>query len=150
MIIKLLLLLTLLISTNLFAHSGRTNINGCHVETSTNTEHCHGTVNETMTKIVEPIIEKNKIGSESESKINDKTARLNSDSKPSKMFSVMYILLFLAVVVLFKDLLKITIELFKLLYEKLESKTKHPISISILLTIMTITFILLLLKSAFY
>lgn len=148
MIIKLLLLFTLLVSTNLFAHSGRTNINGCHFDRSINIEHCHSADNETMTKIVEPIIEQNK--TEPENRLDTKKELFNSDSKPSKMFSAMYILLFLAVAVLFNDLLKITIEIFKLLYEKVESKTKRPVLISILLTIMIVTFISLLLKSIFY
>jgi|GEM_PF-1750701 len=129
MIIKLLLLFTLLVSMNLFAHSGRTNINGCHIDRSTNIEHCHGTDNETMTKIVEPIIEQNKI--EPESKLDDKTELLlDSDSKPSKVLLATYIFLcivmvFVMVIIFaFNDLLKNVMKLFNALITSIFSLLK--------------------------
>jgi hypothetical protein len=118
MIIKLLLLLTLLLSTNLFAHSGRTNINGCHLDRSTNIEHCHGT-NETMTKVVEPTIEQNK--AEPENKLENEIEPLDSDSKPSKMLLATYIFLcvvmiFVVVIIFaFNNLLKNIMKLFNAL-----------------------------------
>jgi hypothetical protein len=128
MIIKLLLLLALLVSTNLFAHSGRTNVNGCHVDSSTNTEHCHGTNNETMTKIVEPIIEQNK--AEPESRLDNKTELSDSDSKPSKMLLATYIFLcivmiFVVVIIFaFNDLLKNIMKLFNTLIASVFSLLK--------------------------
>jgi hypothetical protein len=119
MIIKLLLLLSLLVSTNLSAHSGRTNINGCHIDRSTNIEHCHGTDNETIPKIVEPIIEQNQ--TEPESKSDNKTEPLDSDSKPSKMLLATYIFLcivmiFVVIIIFaFNDLLKNIMKLFSAL-----------------------------------
>ncbi len=125
---KVLILLILLVSTNSIAHSGRTNVNGCHVDRSTNIEHCHGSDNETMTKITEPTIEQNKM--ESENKLTSETAPLPSNSKPSKVLLATYIFLcivmiFVVVIIFaFNDLLKNMMKLFNALIASVFSLLK--------------------------
>lgn len=120
--IKILLLLGLLVSTDSIAHSGRTNAKGCHVEKSTNIEHCHDMDNEQTAKSadVETVIEQNKqdlppddIPPEYDTAASkNKTDSSDSDSKPSKMLLAIYIFLTLiiicavVVIVAFNDLRK--------------------------------------------
>ncbi|MEI7796635.1 MAG: hypothetical protein WCI06_08380 [Methylococcaceae bacterium] len=114
--INILILLALLVSTNSVAHSGRTNINGCHLDRSTNIEHCHGSDNETMTRIIEPAIKQNKM--DSENKLENETVPSHSNEKPSKVLLATYISLFIVtifvviVIFAFDDLLKSTVEFF--------------------------------------
>lgn len=157
MIIKFLLLLVLLISTNVFAHSGRTNINGCHIDHNTNREHCHGN-NETPVKNDdENIIESNENNvsqsnailfqkSTTESETKSDNEQKSSTSKFSAVLSVLYFFLAIMLIVAFGEVLKTAIEMFKLFNEKLESKTKFAVAISILLTVVTLSVVFLLIR----
>lgn len=154
--IKILLLLTFLFSTNLFAHSGRTNEKGCHIDRSTNTEHCHRTDNTVVEKAAEKIVESN---TTSELNINpitvskeesqEKVEQKRSTSTFFKALSTLYFFLVVILIFLFGDVLKTTIELFKVIHEKFESKTKFAIGISIFLTAITVTLVFLLVRGAF-
>jgi hypothetical protein len=157
--IKILLLLTFLLSTNLFAHGGRTNINGCHIDRSTNIEHCHGTTNDAIAKNdAEKIIESNEHDASqlnvappqnNVDKSEVKFEQKSSSSKFSATLSAFYFVLVIVLIFVFNDVLKTTIELFKVINEKLESKTKFTVAISIFLTAIIVTLVFLLIRSVF-
>ncbi|MGB4497162.1 MAG: hypothetical protein WBI40_00550 [Methylococcaceae bacterium] len=159
--IKILLLLTFLLSTNLFAHSGRTNINGCHIDKSTNVEHCHETTNDTMVKNgAEKIIEPNEHDADasqsnfatlenSADKSEEKVEQKSSSSKFSATLSAFYFILVIVLIFVFNNVLKTTIELFNVINEKLESKTKFTIAISIFFTAITVILVFLLVRGVF-
>ena len=152
-------MLTLLLSTNLFAHSGRTNINGCHINKSTNVEHCHGTTNDTMVKNgAEKIIEQNEHDvSQSNSaafqnsadKSEEKVEQKSSISKFSVVLSVLYFFLAIVLIYVFSNVLKTMIKFFKVINEKLEHKTKFAVAISMFLTVITVTLVFLLIRGVF-
>ncbi len=150
--IKTLFLLTFLLSTNLFAHSGRTNINGCHIDRSTSIEHCHGN-NETTVKDEELIeshessnIPQSDVIPFQKSTIESDDEQKSSISKFSAVFSALYFFLAIMLIVVFSEVLKTAIELFKVINEKLESKTKFAVAISIFLTAIILTIVFSLIR----
>lgn len=147
--IKILLLFALLLSTNLFAHSGRTNINGCHIDHTTNIEHCHGSHEIPVKNDNAQTIESNAIPFQKnnyESKIQSDNEQKSSSSTSSSALSALYFFLVIMLIVAFGEVLKTATELFKIINEKLKSKTKFAVTFSIFLTAITLTLVFLLIR----
>lgn len=157
--VKILLLLTLLLSTNLFAHSGRTNEKGCHINKTTLLEHCHNVI-EQVTKNNEIVklpenhtaqlhvipLQENKDNLETKLLENE---QISSNSEFSAGLSAFYFVLVIVLICAFTNVSKTTIEFFAVINEKLESKTKFTIAISMLLTAITVTLVFLLTRGIF-
>lgn len=137
--IKMLLLLTFLVSTNLFAHSGRTNEKGCHIDRRSNIEHCHRTETTVVENVAEKIVESNETSefnvnpnAISKDESQEKKEQKTSISTFSNVLSTLYFFLVVILIFIFN----------KMIHKKFE--TRFSVVISIFLTAITVTFIFLL------